>query len=178
MSNNTTDFRPLTCEPETGKRTELNVPFRKKLPKTSLVSIEDIRCVCPDAIHMITRCVGTDLRKMAQKVTDDMHPHEKFTIQRFEENLTRRGARKPFFHFTTVSIGGTDKAGKVGAVSLSRICALTVIADKEETKEAGTEIEDLFEGVLKSEVVVRPKENTDTYVKSVKMLQAIYPSLV
>ena len=30
VSNDTTDFRPLTCEPETGKRTELNVPFRKK----------------------------------------------------------------------------------------------------------------------------------------------------
>ena len=42
VSNDTTDFRPLTCEPETGKRTELNLPFRKKLPKTSLFSIEDI----------------------------------------------------------------------------------------------------------------------------------------
>ena len=107
-----------------------------------------------------------------------MHPHEIFAIQRFEENLTRRGAEKQFFHFTTLSIGGTDKAGKVGAVSLSRNCALTVIAYKEEMKEASTEIEDLFERVRKNEVVVRPKENTDTYVKSVKVLQAIYPSLV
>ena len=79
---------------------------------------------------MITRCVETDLRKMAQKIFDDMHPHKKFAIQRFEENLTRRGAKKPFFHFNTVSIGGTDKAGKVVAVSLSGICALTVIAEK------------------------------------------------
>ena len=55
VSNDTTDFRPLTREPETGKRTELNVPFRKKLPVTSLVRVEDIRCVCPDATHMITR---------------------------------------------------------------------------------------------------------------------------
>ena len=81
---------------------------------------------------MITRCVETDLRKMVQKIIDDKHPHEKFAIQRFEENLTRRWAKKPIFLFTTVSIGGTDKAGKVGAVSLSGICALTVIADKEE----------------------------------------------
>ena len=154
------------------------MPFRKKLPKTSLVSIEDIRCVCPGATHMITRCVKTDLRKMAQKITDDMHPHEKFGIQRFEEILTRRGAKKPFFRFTTVSIGGTDKAGKVGAVSLSGICAMTFIAGKEEMKEASTEIEDLFGGVWKNELVVRPKENTDTYVKSVKVLPAIYPSLV
>ena len=60
-----------------------------------------------------------------------MHPHKKIAIQRFEENLTRRGAKKPFFLFTTVSIGGTDKAAKVGAIFLSGICALTVIADKE-----------------------------------------------
>ena len=89
----------------------------------------------------------TVLRKMAQKIIDDMHPHEKFAIQRFEESLTRRGAKKQFLHFTTVSIGGTDKAGKVGVVSLSGICALTIIADKEEIKEATTEIEDIFEGV-------------------------------
>ena len=66
----------------------------------------------------------------------------------------------------------------MGAVSLSGICALTVIADKKEMKEASTENDDLFEGVWKNEVVVRPKENTDTNVKSVKVLQAIYPSLV
>ena len=95
---------------------------------------------------MITWCVETDLRKIAQKTTDDMHPHEKFAFQRFEENLTRRGAKKPFF-FTTFLIGGTDKAGKMGAVSLSGLSALTVIA------EATTKIEDLFEGVWKIENV-------------------------
>ena len=79
--------------------------------------------------------VEIDTRKMAQKITDDMHPHEMFAIQRFEENLTRRGVKKPFFHFTTVSIGGTDE---VVAVFLSRICAMTAIADKEEMKEAST----------------------------------------
>ena len=90
----------------------------------------------------------------------------------------KTGTEKPFFHFTTVSIGETDKAGKVGAVSLSVICALTVIADKKELKEASTEIEDLFKGVWKKEVAAIPKENTDMYVKSGKVLQAIYPSLV
>ena len=94
---------------------------------------------------MITRCVETVLRKMAQKIIDDMYPHEKFAIQVFEESLTRRGAKKQFFHFSTVSIGGTDKAGKVRVVSLSGICSLTIIADKEEMKGASTEIEDLFE---------------------------------
>ena len=142
MSNDTTGFRPLTCEPDTGKRSELNVPFRKELPKTSLVNIEKIQCVCPDATHMITRCKETDLRKRAQKTTDDLHPHEKFVIQRFEDNLTRRGAKKPFFQFTTVSIGGTDKAGRMVAVSVSGICALTVFADKEQMKKSSTEMED------------------------------------
>ena len=66
----------------------------------------------------------------------------------------------------------------MGAVSLSGICALTVIDDKDEMKDASTENEDLFEGVWKNEVVVYPKDNTDTYGKSVKVLQAIYPSLV
>ena len=76
-----------------------------------------------------------------------MYPHEKFAFQRFGENLTRLGA---LFHFTTVSIGGTEEFGKVGAVSFSGICALTVVADKEEMKEASTEIEDLFKGVRKN----------------------------
>ena len=108
-----------------------------------------------------------------------MHPHKKFALQRFKENLTRLGAKKPFVHFTTVSIGGTDKAGKVVAVSLSGICVpLTVVAAKEENRETSTEIEDLFKGVWKNEVIVRSKEDTDTYVKSVKVPQAIYPSLV
>ena len=122
------------------------MPFRKKLPKTSLVSIEDIQRVCPDATNMITRCVETDLRKMAQKITDDM------------DSKDQTGAKKQFFHFTTVSIGGIDKAGKVGAVSLSGICALTVIADKQRMKEASSKIEDLSEGVWKKEVVVPLKK--------------------
>ena len=58
---------------------------------------------------------------MAQKITDYMHTHGNFAIKRFEENLTRRGFKEPYFHFTTVSTGGAEKAGKMGAVSLSGI---------------------------------------------------------
>ena len=76
--------------------------------------------------------------------------------------MTRRGAKKPFFHFTTVRKGVTDKASKLGVVSPAGICALTVIADKEEVKEASTETEDVSEGVWKNEADVRPKENEDT----------------
>ena len=169
-SNDTTNFHLPTCEPETGKRTALNVPFRKELPKMSLVSIEDIRCACPYATYMITRCVQTHFRKMSQKITKDMHLHEKFAIQRFEETFIRREAKKPFsFSFHPC----LDKAGKVSALSLSEIYALTIIADEEEIKEASTEVEDIFEGVWKNEDVVRPKENTDTYAKSVRVPQAI-----
>ena len=114
-----------------------------------------------------------------------MHPHEKFAIQRFEESLTRpRGgggggwSKSPFFVSPLSRQEEQINLAKVGANFLSGICALTAIADKEEKKVASTVIEDLFEGVWKNEVVVRPKENTDTYVKSVKVLQAIYPSLV
>ena len=69
--------------------------------------------------------------------------------------MTTRGAKKTFFY------GLTDKTSKLGVVSPSGICALTVIADKEEMKEASTETEDVSEGVWKNEVVVRPKENED-----------------
>ena len=62
------------------------------------------------------------------KKSDGMYTHEKFAIQHFEEILTRRG-QKAVFKLTTLSIGVTDKAGNVGAVSFSGICALTVIAD-------------------------------------------------
>ena len=130
MSKDTTDFRPLTCQPETGKRTELNVPFRKKLPRTSLVSIEIIRCVCPDATHMITRCVETDLRKMAKKITLDMHRHKKFPFSVLRK-IWPDGAQ-PLSNFTTVTT--TDKAGKVGAVSFSGFSALTVTLTRKKWK--------------------------------------------
>ena len=103
VSNDTTNFRTLTCGPETDKRSELNVPFRKELPKTSLVSTEDTRCIFPDTTHMITRCLEADFRKMAQKSTDDMHPHKKFAIQHFEEKLTRREFKNPFFSTSPLS---------------------------------------------------------------------------
>ena len=67
----------------------------------------------------------------------------------------REWAKRHFcLHFTTVSIGGKDKAGKVGAVSLFGNSALTVIAHREEKKEASKEIEDNLKGVWKKEVVV------------------------
>ena len=69
---------------------------------------------------------------MAQKITDIVQRHEKFVIQCFQENLTILGSKSHFFHFSTVYTGGINRTGKVGTVCLSGICALTVIADKEE----------------------------------------------
>ena len=48
----------------------------------------------------------------------------------------------PYFHFTTVSTEGTERAGKLGA-----LCALTVITDQEEMKSSSSETENCFEGV-------------------------------
>ena len=107
---------------------------------------------------MITRYVETDLRKVAQKINDDRLPRKIFAIHRFEENLTRRGAKKPFFKFTTVSTGGKDKTGKMGAVSLSGICALTVIPDKKEMKEANTEMKISLKEYGKWKMLVAPKK--------------------
>ena len=85
---------------------------------------------------------------MAQKITDDMDPHKKFAIQRFEESLTRRGRGQETIFSVHHCLDRRNRqnwqTGKVDAVSLSGIYELTVVADKEEMKEASTEIEDLF----------------------------------
>ena len=56
-------FLPTNCHPETGLRTDLKILFREELPKTSLVYFQDVRCICPDPTHMITRCVENDLKR-------------------------------------------------------------------------------------------------------------------
>ena len=148
VSNNTTDFHPLTCEAETGKRTELNVPFRKELPRTSFVSIEDIVCVCPHATHMITRCVEIDHCKMAQKIRWYASTRKKIPFRALRKYWPDRN-QKDIFSFPTVSIG------KVGAVSLSRICARLSSLTRKKWKSLAH------------------------YLKiSGKVLQAIYPCLV
>ena len=128
----------------------------------SLVNIEDIRCVCPDATHMITRWVETDLCKMAQKITDDMDCHKKFAIQRFEESLTRRGrGQETIFsihHCLDRRNRQSWQSGNVDAVSLSGICALTVVAYKEEMKEASTKMKISFKEYGKMKLLFAPKK--------------------
>lgn len=71
-----TKVHDLTC-----LRSDVNVPFRQEIPTQSLVYLDDIRCVFPDATHMITRCVESDLRKIAQFICNKMYPYEKVIFQ-------------------------------------------------------------------------------------------------
>ena len=92
-------FLPTNCHHETGPRTDLKIPFREELPKTSLDYFQDARCQCPDPTHMITRCVVNDLKRVAQKTITDKYPDYGPSLKAFEENLTRRDAKRPYFQF-------------------------------------------------------------------------------
>ena len=126
-------FLPSLCDKKTGRRTDVKIPFRTNIPETSLVFLNDVRCICPDATHMLTRCVESDLRKMAQKIINDKSPFEMEFLHRFEQNLSSRDAKRPVFQFKRTAKNALQ-VGTVGAVSLSGSGALTVIADKEELK--------------------------------------------
>ena len=93
-------FLPSLCDKITGRRTDVKIPFRTNIPETSLVFLNDVRCICPDATHMLTRCVESDLRKMAQKIINDKSPFEMEFLHRFEQNLSSRDAKRPVFQFT------------------------------------------------------------------------------
>lgn len=166
-------FLPTTVDPESGYRSKVQVPFRTDLPVTSLVSYDDIRCVCPDVTHMTTRCVENDLKKIAQKLVDDKHPNEKESLSRLEENLTKRDVKKPHFQFDTTTKSG-QKVKTVGAVSLCGSGALTAIADKEELSDMIPDMTNLFDGVWRAEEVLMGSNDNEN---SVKVLKQMYPSL-
>jgi hypothetical protein len=167
-----TTLLPTTCHPDTGKRTDLEIPFRDDIPKESLVSMDDVRCVCPDTTHMITRCVERDLKRMAQKIVDDKHPHESGPIRRLENNLTMRDAKKPVFQFNRTTPAG--KPGKVSVISLSGTGALTTIADAAELQEASNEIVELYDGVWSNEIL---SGTSTTFANSVNVLRSMFPEL-
>ena len=91
------NFLPTRCSDVDGRRTSLKIPFRQHVPREALASIIDVRTICPDATHMITRCTENDIRRVAQKVINDKHPWEALSIQRFEKNLSSREAKRPSF---------------------------------------------------------------------------------
>ena len=166
-------YLPTTVHPVTKRRTDAVVPFRQSIPQSALVYVEDIRCVCPDPVHMATRCVENDIRRIAQRIIDETHPYEEEPIRRFEANLTAREAKRPSFSFTRTT--PQKGAGKVGAVSLSGTGALTVIAETFELQGASTAITDLFEGVWSKNMLVL---GTGTiYTNSVAVLKDMFPEL-
>ena len=148
-------FLPICCSDVDGRRTSLKIPFRQHVPREALASIIDVRTVCPDATHMITRCTENDIRSVAQKVIINKHPWEALSIQRFEKNLTTREAKRPSFQFniTHKNVGKTP--GTVGPLSLAGSNALTVIAETEKLRSAqfGT-ITNLYDGVWTTEILL------------------------
>ena len=165
-------YLPTLCDGSTGLRTDVPIPFRSEVPKTALVYCKDIRCVCPDATHMITRIVENDIRKLAQRLLAkcDKSTNESGPLKAFEDNLTARDAKRPIFQFSI-------KDKQIKEISLSGINALAVIADKEELKSAkeGT-IGDLFDGVwTDDEVLMGSGEGSNE--APAKALKTLYPDL-
>ena len=170
------DYTPTKCHHETGLRSDVIIPFRTDLPKSSLVFYENIQSVCSDATHMTTRCVENDLQRIAQKIIREKHPNHDVAIRQLEENLTRRDAKRPYFQFNISHRSGSC-IGTVGAVSLSGGSALAVIADKEELAGAKDgKISDLYHGVWGPEdIIVGSEENAN--VPCVNILRNWFPKL-
>ena len=152
-------FFPTDFDPATGFRYKVNVPFRREIPPQSLVHLDDIRCVVPDVTHMITRCVESDLKKVAQKIVREKYPYHKKTIETLEENCTRREIKKPRFKLD-VEIRGTSDLKKptVGPVSLSGTSAIVAIAEKDEFE--GVEVSpNIFDNLWNNEIIFDPKND-------------------
>ena len=150
-------YLPTDVDDYTGMRHNLKAPFREENPQSSLVYLEDIRCVMPDVTHMITRCVESDLRKAAQKIVNEK-PVYKVSLQRLEENCTQRVLKKRKFQFDLQVKGSELKKGIVGPVSLSGTSALVAIADKEEFEQ---DVPNLFEIVWGNEILFETRDNTN-----------------
>ena len=175
------NFLPTSCSDSDGKRTSLEVPFRQNVPKEALSSIEDIRTICPDATHMIARCVENDIKRVAQKLINDKHPYEDEYLERFQENLTSRDAKRPTFQFSIdkKNPGNSKIPGTVGNISLAGSNALTIIAGKEELAKAKDgKITDLYDGVWMKEELLIGSEDSDGYkLGAAKILKALHPHL-
>ena len=104
---------------------------------------------------MITRFTENDIRRVAQKVTNDRHLWEVLDIQRHEKNLTSREAKRPSFQFnvTHKNVGKTPVT--VGPLLLARSNALAVIAETKEhiSAQLGT-ITNLYDGVWTTEILL------------------------
>jgi hypothetical protein len=165
---------PTDCHPETNLRTDVEFQFHDEIPATSLVYLKDVRCVCPDGSHMLTRIVESDLRKVAQKIQDERHPFSAEPTRRLEENLTERDVKRGAFQFDVHTKPGTT-IPQIGAISFCGSAALTAIADTDELKEKSSSISGLYDGVWANEIV--SGSNNPHHARSVKVLKSKYPHL-
>ena len=139
-------FLSSTVDPNTKKRTTLDIPWQL-LPSTSLIYLDDIRRVCVDTCHGITRMVENDLQKFCNQLVETRGKTIYTVLNLFESNLTERGVKEPRFRFNII----TSKSGPTScnSVSLSGKEALLVIAHRDEFgSESGIQ-RNLFDGVFK-----------------------------
>ena len=99
---NDDSVKPETVHEKSGHRGDVRLPFRTTIPHESLTFLPDIRCVCPDGTHAITRCVEGDIRKfMELKIlqSEDDSATVDYIRENFQRNLTERGWKEPGFEF-------------------------------------------------------------------------------
>ena len=168
---NDDSVKPETVHEKSGHRGDVRLPFRTTIPHESLTFLPDIRCVCPDGTHAITRCVEGDIRKfMELKIlqSEDDSATVDFIRENFQRNLTERGWKEPGFEFDI------DKRNKKCApISLSGREAITGIADMYELAEAGVQHE-LFEGVFSENKTVGALSGTKS--ASMNVLKNLHPN--
>ena len=58
--------KPGTVHEKKGHRGDVRLPFRATIPPESLTFLANIRSVCPDGTHAITRCVEEDIIKFKE----------------------------------------------------------------------------------------------------------------
>ena len=86
------DYTPTKVHHEHGLQSDVTIPFRTGLPKSSLVFYENIQSVRPDATHMTTRCVENDLQRIARKTIREKYPNHNAAIRQLD--LTRKLDKK------------------------------------------------------------------------------------
>ena len=166
------ELAPHTCGPD-GRRTSVQIPFRAGIPRESLVSFDDIRCVIPDVTHMIVRIVENDLRRVCSKLIQLNQPLYNHSVEQFEENLTSRDARKPRFIFE-IQMSKGEKVPSVSIPSLCGAASQTVIAEASELSEKDPNMKGLYEGVFSKTTVV-PGSSDDTPART--FLREHFPGL-
>lgn len=153
----------------TKKRTDISMPFRTNIPKTSLTYFEDVRSICPDATHAIIRCVEGDLKKWADKIIGYKKSEtlQMEALFRLERNLTEREVKLPCFKFTIVN-------KKCCAISLSGRESSTAIAETDEIEKSGKVTSDLFSGVWTDAELLAGDNQKNCCVK---VLRELHPNL-